>query len=392
MPRKLREFLWTSLSALLLCLALPIPGVQATPVLIPAPPQVAARSWVLMDANTGEFLVEHNANEPLPPASLTKMMTSYVVASELHDGKFNGSSGVPISVKAWQMGGSKMFVREGTEVSVDDLLLGVVIQSGNDATVALAEYVAGSEDAFADVMNQQAALLGMTNTHFLNSTGWPAEGHLTTAHDLALLARALIRDYPEHYALYSQKYFEYNDIRQANRNRLLWLDSSVDGVKTGHTEAAGYCLVASAEREGTRFISVVMGTDSDASRAQESQKLLSYGFRYFETANIHSTGDVLQEDVRVWFGKKNTVALVVPEDIQLTIPRGAMDLLERDVRIDEVVEAPLDETTEIGRLAIAYQGQQLYQGPLVASEPVAEAGFFSRLWDHLVLLIKSLFV
>lgn len=240
-------------------------------VLIPAPPEISAKSWILIDANTGKILVEENADLQLPPASLTKMMTSYVVAGEIDNGKISDKDNVLISVNAWKMGGSKMFVREGTEVPIMQLLRGIIVQSGNDATVALAEHVAGSESAFADVMNQRASLLGMTNSHFVNATGWPAEGHLTTARDLSLLGQALIADYPEHYKLYSEKYFEFNGIRQPNRNRLLWRDKSVDGMKTGHTEAAGYCLVASAERNGMRLISVVMGANSEETRAQESQ-------------------------------------------------------------------------------------------------------------------------
>jgi len=216
-------------------------SIAQAKVLIPAPPDLAASAWILLDANTGKVLVEHNADEQVPPASLTKMMTSYIVSADIHNGKVKETDMVPISVTAWQMGGSKMFVKEGTQVPLIDLLRGVIIQSGNDASVALAEYLAGSESAFADVMNQQAELLGMKNSHFLNATGWPAEGHLTTARDMSLLARALIQDYPEHYSIYSEKYFEYNGIKQPNRNRLLWRDTTVDGLKTGHTEAAGYC-------------------------------------------------------------------------------------------------------------------------------------------------------
>ena len=242
---------------------------MATPsqakVLIPASPQLAAKAWILLDANTGKVLVEHNADEQLPPASLTKMMTSYIVASELHSGKMREQDLVPISVTAWKMGGSKMFVREGTSVPLVDLLRGVIIQSGNDASVALAEYLAGSESAFADVMNQQATLLGMSSTTYHNATGWPADGHLTTDRDLSLLARALIQDHPQQYSIYAEKYFEYNGINQPNRNRLLWRDSSVDGLKTGHTEEAGYCLVASAVRKGMRLVSVVMGAKSEES-------------------------------------------------------------------------------------------------------------------------------
>src|SRR5690606_17458243 len=234
--------------------------------MIPSAPQVEARGYILMDAASGQILVEHNAHEPLPPASLTKIMTDYIVARELHQENLALDDKVTVSVNAWRMGGSKMFIREGTQVDVEDLLRGLVIQSGNDATVALAEHIAGGEDAFAEMMNQQAQTLGMKNSYFVNATGWPDERQVTTAYDMAVLARALIRDFPENYALYREKSFTYNNITQQNRNLLLWRDPSVDGMKTGHTEAAGYCLVASAEREGMRLISVVMGTDSEQAR------------------------------------------------------------------------------------------------------------------------------
>lgn len=362
-----------------------------TQVLIPAPPQIAAKSWILIDANTGKIIVEESADLRLPPASLTKIMTSYVAAGELKNGKISSTDQVLISVNAWQKGGSKMFIREGTKVDIKDLLRGVIIQSGNDATIALAEHIAGSESAFADVMNQQAVLLGMTNSNFINATGWPGEGHLTTARDLSLLASALIRDHPDHYRLYSEKYFEYNGIKQPNRNRLLWRDKSVDGVKTGHTEAAGYCLVASAVRNGMRLIAVVMGTNSEEARAQETQKLLSYGFRYYETTLIYSAGEVLSAGNQVWFGKEDTIDLMVDEDIYLTIPRGAKERLEKSTRVDEIIRAPLFSQEELGRLVIDLRGQQILNVPLLADHAIEEAGFISRLWDHLVLFLKGLF-
>ncbi|MEZ0148891.1 MAG: D-alanyl-D-alanine carboxypeptidase family protein [Candidatus Reddybacter sp.] len=358
--------------------------------LIPASPQLAAKSWILIDANTGRVLVEENADLQLPPASLTKMMSSYVVAGEMAGGKFTKADKVPISVTAWKMGGSKMFVREGTEVLLGDLLKGIIIQSGNDATVAVAEFLAGSESAFADVMNQQAVLLGMSSSYFVNATGWPAEGHITTARDLSLLAQALIIEHPDHYALYSEKYYEYNGIKQPNRNRLLWRDKSVDGMKTGHTEEAGYCLVASAERNGMRLISVVMGTHSEEARAQESQKLLTYGFRYFETAKVFGAGDVLQANNRVWFGKEDSVDLVLAEDVFLTFPRGARAQLESNIHVDATLEAPLTQQQELGRLVVTYKGDVLADEKLVAAQPIAEAGFFSRLWDRLVQFVMSL--
>lgn len=384
----LKKFVPTWIFALLV---IAMTSVAHAKVLIPAPPQLAASAWILLDANTGKVLVEHNADEQLPPASLTKMMTSYIVASEIHSNKVAEQDQVPISVAAWKMGGSKMFVREGTSVPLIDLLRGVIIQSGNDASVALAEYLAGSEGAFADVMNQQATLLGMTNTTYHNATGWPAEGHLTTARDLSLLARALIQDYPSHYGIYSEKYFEYNGINQPNRNRLLWRDSSVDGLKTGHTEEAGYCLVASAVRKGMRLVSVVMGTRSESARAQESQKLLAYGFRYYETGKVYSAGDVIQENTPVWYGKENKVNLIVPEDAYVTIPRGAKEDLDAKILVDDIIKAPLLDKQELGRLSVSYEGKSVLDLPLVADHAVEEAGLFSRLWDFISLFFKGLF-
>ncbi|MGQ9425072.1 D-alanyl-D-alanine carboxypeptidase family protein [Gilvimarinus sp. F26214L] len=365
-------------------------NVQAESVLIPAPPQLAATGYLLIDANTGEVLVEHNADELLPPASLTKMMTSYIVSGEIARGSLSEDTMVNISVKAWKMGGSKMFIREGTQVSVKDLLRGVIVQSGNDASVALAEQIAGSEDAFVDLMNQQAALLGMTSTHFKNATGWPAEGHVTTARDLAKLARALIRDYPDHYALYSEKYFQYNGINQPNRNKLLFRDPSVDGIKTGHTEEAGYCLVSSSKKDDMRLIAVVMGARSEDSRAAESQKLLTYGFRYFQTHRLYSPADEISS-VRVWQGLAENLPLGVAEDIFLTIPRGAQSSLKATMHIDEVIKAPIAAGQELGNVTVELNGEQLLDVPLVAQDAIERAGFFARIWDSLKLFFMDLF-
>ncbi len=367
-----------------------LPPAQAK-VLIPAPPQLSATAWILIDAKTGKILVENNADQQLAPASLTKMMSSYIISSELEQGKVSEQDEVLISVNAWKMGGSKMFIREGTRVPVIDLLRGVIIQSGNDATVALAEHVAGSEDAFADIMNQQAQLLGMTNSHFVNSTGWPSDGHLTTARDLSLLAQALINDHPDHYRIYAEKYFQYNDINQPNRNRLLWRDKSVDGVKTGHTEDAGYCLVSSSVRNGMRLIAVVMGTDSEEARARESQKLLSYGFRYYESGRVYAQGDVVESDVRVWYGESDKVNLMVAEEVYLTIPRGARDQLKATAEVDAEIHAPLSVGQQLGELSISYQDEVLAKLPLVAESEVPEAGLFARLWDAITLFFIGLF-
>lgn len=370
----------------------PTPGqvVEQKPMVIPAAPQLAATGFILVDATTGNIVAESNSEQRLPPASLTKMMTSYLVVDEIEKGRITEDAMVNISVKAWKMGGSRMYIREGTQVSVIDLLRGVIIQSGNDASVALAEYVSGNEDAFVDAMNQKAAQLGMTNTHFENSTGWPAEGHLTTAKDLAVLARAIINDHPSHYPLYAEKYFFYNNIRQPNRNLLLNRDETVDGLKTGHTEEAGYCLVASSKRENTRLIAVVMGTESESARAAETQKLLAYGFRYFQTTPLYQAGQQVST-ARVWAGTTQEVTLGIPNNIVLTLPKGSEQALQANMHINEVIKAPITVGQELGNLTIELDGQLLVNTPIVALQPVEEAGFFARLLDNLKLFFRNLF-
>ncbi|MDI4660460.1 MULTISPECIES: D-alanyl-D-alanine carboxypeptidase family protein [Cobetia] len=372
-------------------------GVAATPAhaietdtLIPAAPQLAASSWILMDANSGRILVEHNADKRLPPASLTKMMTAYLVESEMDDGKLSPDEKVRISVNAWKTGGSRMFIREGTSVTVDDLLHGVIIQSGNDASVALAERIGGSEGSFADLMNQHAKRLGMKNTHYMNATGLPHAEHYSTAHDLAILARRIIKDYPDHYEIYSQKYFTWNGIKQPNRNKLLWRDKDVDGLKTGHTEEAGYCLVASARKEDTRLISVVMGTKSEEARAQESQKLLTYGFRYFESKKLYDKGAVLNQ-ARVWGGEKDQVRLGMAQDVFLTVPSGQADKLTARLDLKDTIKAPVQAGEQYGTLQIKLDDKVLAEEPLVALEPVEQGGLFKRLWDALMLFFHGLF-
>lgn len=334
--------------------------------------------------------MEENSHERLPPASLTKMMTAYIVERELDEGRISMSDMVPISVKAWKTEGSRTFVQEGTEVSVEDLLKGVIIQSGNDASVALAEFVAGSEGAFVDIMNQQAQLLGMKDTSFANATGLPSEDHYSTAYDLALLARAIINDYPENYPLYAEKHFTYNNIRQPNRNSLLWRDDSVDGLKTGHTEEAGYCLVASAKREDTRFIAVVMGTGSSQARAQEVQKMLNYGFRYYESERLFRSGQELME-ARIWGGQADQVSVGLTEDVFVTIPRGSRNRLESTVDLDSVIKAPINVGDELGRVKVSLNGTVLVDKPVLALTEVPEGGLFKRLWDAIKLFFVQLF-
>ncbi|MEH6626108.1 MAG: D-alanyl-D-alanine carboxypeptidase family protein [Motiliproteus sp.] len=358
-------------------------------MLIPAPPKLAASAYILMDAVTGKVLVSNRVDERIPPASLTKMMTSYIAAYEMGKGNIGEDDLALISEKAWRTPGSRMFIREGTQVKVADLMKGIIIQSGNDASVALAEHVAGSEEAFADLMNQHAQLLGMKNSHFVNATGLPAKNHHVSTADLALLARAIIKDFPEHYGMYSEKYFTYNKIRQPNRNKLLWRDNSVDGLKTGHTDAAGYCLVASATRNGMRLISVVMGTRSEEARAQESQKLLSYGFRYFETLELYPAGEVLNQ-AKVWSGVKDQIRLGTIEPVAINIPRGQSKALSVTLDLDKTITAPVAQGARYGSLIISLQGEILLESPVVALEAVEPAGLIKRIWHSIMLFVLNL--
>nr|WP_262492560.1 D-alanyl-D-alanine carboxypeptidase family protein [Marinobacter sp. AL4B] len=364
--------------------------VSAQSVLIPSAPKVAGSSWVLMDPLSGSVLMEHNSNERLPPASLTKMMTAYIVERELDEGRISMQDMVPISVNAWRTEGSRTFLREGTTATVHDLLKGVIIQSGNDASVALAEFIAGSEEAFVDIMNQQAQLLGMKNTNFRNATGLPAQDHFSTAYDLALLARAIIQDYPENYPIYAEKHFTYNNIRQPNRNALLWRDDSVDGLKTGHTDEAGYCLVASAKRNDTRLIASVMGTSSSAARAQEVQKMLNYGFRYYETERLFSAGQELMA-ADVWGGVADQVSVGMAEDVYVTIPRGSRDKLESTVDLDSVIKAPIKMGQELGQVRVLLDGETVVEQPVLALTEIEQGGLFKRLWDSIKLFFIQLF-
>ncbi|MDX5335074.1 MAG: D-alanyl-D-alanine carboxypeptidase [Marinobacter sp.] len=381
----IRSFVFVLSLALLL-----VGQAVAQSALIPSPPQIAGSSWVLKDPLSGRVIMEHNSHERLPPASLTKMMTAYIVERELDEGRISMTDMVPISVKAWRTGGSRTFVREGTQVSVEDLLKGVIIQSGNDASVALAEFVAGSEDAFVDIMNQQARQLGMNNTNFENSTGLPHPNQYSTAYDLALLAKAIIEDYPENYPLYAVKSFTYNNIRQPNRNSLLWRDESVDGLKTGHTEEAGYCLVASAKRDNTRLIAAVMGASSAEVRAREVQKMLNYGFRYYETERLFRAGQELV-DAKVWGGKSDQISVGLAEDVFVTIPRGARDKLESTVDLDSVIKAPIKVGDELGRIQVMLDGEVLVDQPALALTDVQQGSVFKRLWDAVKLFFVQLF-
>ena len=356
---------------------------------IPQAPSIAAKSYVLIDASTGKVLSEFNGDELLPPASLTKIMTSYVAAVEIREGRINLADQVPISVKAWRTPGSKTFVREGTSVSLSDLLRGVIIQSGNDASVAVAEYIAGSEEAFAGMMNQHAEDIGMTRTDFRNSTGLPDREHLTTARDLVTLVRSLISEFPDHYKIYSEREFTYGGIRQNNRNRLLWRDKTVDGVKTGMTKDAGFCLVASAMREGMRLVSVVMGATDDETRMRETQKLFQWGFRYFETQTLFEPNISLQK-TRIYYGEKEELELGIEEKLILTFPRGSYEDLESEIDFPSIIEAPIQIGQKIGELRVNLDGRELASVPLIARSAVLEAGFFSRASDAIELFFSDL--
>jgi D-alanyl-D-alanine carboxypeptidase (penicillin-binding protein 5/6) len=375
-----------SLSLLLLT----APVAWAAQMVIPAPPQLAAKSYVLMDAASGNILVEHNADERLPPASLTKLMTAYLATLDINRGQIKETDMVRISEKAWRMGGSKMFIEVGKEVSVDDLLHGIIIQSGNDASVALAEHIAGSEEAFADLMNASAERLGMSNSQFRNATGWPDPEHYSSAHDMAKLARAIIYEDPAHYAIYAQKEFFWNGIKQPNRNLLLWRDKTVDGLKTGHTDEAGYCLVSSAVRDGMRLVSVVFGTNSEQARAAETQKLLTYGFRFFETRTFYQKGTELAQ-AQIWKGAERQVKAGLANDLTLTLPKGQLDKLQAGMTLNPQLLAPIQKGDVIGKVEVKLADEVVHSADLVALDTVEEGGVFRRLWDSIRLFFYALF-
>ncbi len=358
--------------------------------IIPRAPDIAATSYILIDAKTGQVLVEENPDEPLPPASLTKIMTSYIAIEEILTGNLSLNDMVHISEKAWRMEGSKMFVEVNTQVSVEDLLRGIIIQSGNDASVAIAEHIAGSEEAFADMMNQYAEVLGLQNSFFMNSSGLDTELYYNTmsARDLAILARATVDKHRDFYPIYAEREFTYNNIRQSNRNSLLFRDRNVDGLKTGWTDAAGYCLVASAERDGMRLISVVTGTASEEARAIETQKLLTYGFRYYETHKLYDADQVLTT-VPVFSGAESSVDLGIEEEVYVTIPRGQAEAMTATVDVDEVISAPLQERQTMGKVNVMLGDELIYSGDVVAMRGVEEGGALKRFMDWITLMFND---
>ena len=356
--------------------------------LTPAAPTIAASSYILQDFHTGKVLAENNADTKLAPASLTKIMTVYVAFREISKGHLRLTDLATVSQKARDASGSRMFLELKQQVTIEDLLKGIIIQSGNDASITLAEHIATQESTFADMMNQQAARLGMKNTHFTNSDGLPIENHYTTARDLAIVTSALIKEFPEYYPWFSQQEFTYNKVKQRNRNLLLSRDESVDGVKTGHTDDAGYCLVASSLREGMRLISVVMGTKSDKARANENQKLLNYGFRFFESHRLYEGKKALKE-ARVWKGADNTVELGLAEDLYATIPRRHYEDLKATIVVDKKITAPIKEGDKYGSVSVSLKGEVVSQKDLIALKSVELGNIFQRTYDSIMILMEK---
>jgi serine-type D-Ala-D-Ala carboxypeptidase (penicillin-binding protein 5/6) len=354
----------------------------------PQAPSVIGKAWMVGDLSSGQLLASQKADERFEPASLTKLMTAYVVFIALREKKLSLEQQVNVSPRAWKVSGSRMYVEPRRPVTVDELIRGVVVQSGNDACIALAEAVGGSEDGFVQMMNREAARLGMKSTRFMNSTGLPDAQHYSTAQDLYLLAAALIRDFPTEYAqYYSQKEFRYNNISQPNRNRLLWTDPSVDGMKTGHTEAAGYCLIASSRRGGRRLLSVLLGSTSEATRAQESLKLLNWGYQFFDSVKLYAAAAPVKT-IDVWKGAARAVNVGVGSDLFVTVPKGEAEKLKAELISQQPLVAPLAKGQRVGALRVTHDGKPFGEYPLIALEPVAQAGFFGRTWDTLRLWLK----
>jgi|WetSurSiteA1Bulk_404760.scaffolds.fasta_scaffold00018_46 serine-type D-Ala-D-Ala carboxypeptidase (penicillin-binding protein 5/6) len=377
---------------LFLCFYLPTVAFQANAetaeILTPTVPTIAASAYILQDFHTGKVLAENNADAKLAPASLTKIMTVYVAFKEISKGTLHLTDLATISEKARDASGSRMFLEIKNQVKIEELLKGIIIQSGNDASIALAEHIAGQESTFADMMNQHAARLGMKNTHFANSDGLPIENHYTTARDLATLTTALIKEFPDYYPWFSQKEFTYNKITQHNRNLLLGRDESVDGVKTGHTDDAGYCLVASSLREGMRLISVVMGTKSSKARADENQKLLNYGFRFYESHRLYEGKKSLKE-VKVWKGASDTVPLGLAEDLYATIPRRHYDDLKATIVVDKKITAPIKEGDKYGSVSITFKGDVVAQKDLIALKSIETGNIFQRTYDSIMMIMEK---
>ena len=374
-------------SLALLFSVLPLLFAQPGLAQIPAP-TVAAKAWLLLDVSSGQLIASQAANDRFEPASLTKLMTAYIAFAAIKNKQLTLTQAIPVSEKAWRAQGSRMFIDPKNPVTVEELLRGMIVQSGNDACIALSEAIAGSEESFAHLMNKEAARLGMKNTHFTNSNGLPDPQHYSSAQDLALLASALIRDFPEFYAqLYSMKEYRYNNITQQNRNRLLWLDPNVDGMKTGFTDNAGYCLVASAKRGPRRLLSVVLGTASDSMRAQESQKLLNYGFQFYDNVRLYEKNQTVSS-LEVWKGSENRLKAGFQSDMFVTLPRGQSDKVRAEFVSQQPLVAPISAGQRVGTLRVMVEGGLLAEYPVVALENIGLAGYFGRIWDTFRLWFK----
>lgn len=370
-----------------LALLAPLQNVHAAAQIAP-PPSLAVKAYILKDFNSGHVIAAYNSNSRVEPASLTKIMTAYLSFKALKNGHLELTQTLPVSEIAWKIEGSKMFIEPNKPVTVDELLHGTIIQSGNDSSIALAEGIASSEALFVEMMNKEAQRLGMKNTHYVNATGLPDPQHYTTAEDLATLATALIRDFPNEYQrLYSQKEYTYNKITQPNRNRLLWLDPNVDGMKTGHTESAGYCLISSAKRGNTRRVAVVLGAPTDATRATESQKLLNYGFQFFDSQLIYKQGQVINQ-LKVWKGGQDQVASTVVNDVYVTLPKGEYTNVKALMSSTQPLVAPIKKGQVIGSIKFVLNGKTIDERKLVAAKSVEVAGIFGRAWDSLKLLMQ----
>ena len=381
-----------SATALSAALSFATPGfvrtAHAESAQIAPPPSLAVKAYLLKDFNSGDVIATQNANMRVEPASLTKIMTAYLTFKAVKNGHLQLTQTLPVSEIAWKVEGSKMFIEPNKPVTVDELLHGMIIVSGNDASIALAEGIASTEELFASMMNKEAQRLGMKNTHYMNATGLPDPQHYTTAEDLAILAAALIRDFPEDYKrLYSVKEYTYNNIKQPNRNRLLWLDPNVDGMKTGHTESAGYCLISSAKRGNTRRISVVLGAPNDAARATESQKLLNYGFQFFDSTLVYKQSQNINQ-LRVWKGTENQLASTVANDLYLTLPKGEYANVKAVISSTQPLVAPIKKGQMIGSVKFMLNGKIIHQRPLVAAKSVDTAGILGRAWDSIKLLLQ----
>ena len=375
------RLLVSALAAFLTTLSLPVPAE------VPAPPPVAARAWLLMDTASGQLLASQGEHERAEPASLTKLMTAYLSFSALKAKTLQLAQPVPVSERAWRAEGSRMFIEPRRPVTVEELIHGMIVQSGNDACIALAEAIAGSEEVFAQMMNREAQRLGMKDTSFVNSTGLSDPKHYSSAHDLALLATAVIRDFPEYYRYYSIREYRYNNISQPNRNRLLWLDPNVDGVKSGHTENAGYCLIASAKRGQRRLLSVVLGTASENVRAQESQKLLNYGFQFYDSARLYEKGQTVST-VQVWKGSARVLKAGVAADLNVSVPKGMTDKLKADLVSQQPLLAPISAGQRVGTIRVMLESKQIGEYPVVALENIAVAGIIGRTWDTVRLWFR----